>query len=443
MSALAALLARLRAQLDPAVIVTDPDIIAPHLEEWRGRGQGRTPFMLAPSSTAEVSMIVGLCRDAGVAITPQGGNTGLVGGQIPQGEILLSLRRMSAIRAIDPAAEAITVEAGAVLTNVHQAAAAAGKRFPLSLASQGSATIGGLISTNAGGVHVLRFGMMRELVLGIEAVMPDGRIFDGLGSLRKDNTGYDLKQLFIGAEGSLGVVTAATLRLFAAPAAHAVAVAAVETADRALELLQRARDETGALVAFEIMNRHGVELTSQLPNVRAPFNAPWIALLEFESARTDAFSGGIESMLAGALEAGVITDASIAQSEKAASEFWALRELMSAGHRAVRHPQVSHDTSTPVSAVPQFLRAADAAVERLSPGARTVAFGHAGDGNIHYTAIAATPDSPFPAEEISLAVHDVAAGLGGSIRQNTVSASSGAQNSHASRIRSRWRQCAA
>jgi FAD/FMN-containing dehydrogenase len=415
MSALASLLARLRANLDPAAIVTDPDIVAPHLEEWRGRAQGRTPFMLTPATTEEVATIVRLCGEAGVSITPQGGNTGLVGGQIPQGEVLLSLKRMKAVRAIDTAADAITVEAGAILTNVHQTAAAAGKRFPLSLASQGSATIGGLISTNAGGVHVLRFGMMRDLVLGIEAVLPDGQIFNGLRSLRKDNTGYDLKQLFIGAEGSLGVVTAATLRLFAIPAVHTVAIAAVESPDHALELLKRAREETGALAAFEIMNRRGVELTAKLPNVRVPFEAPWLALMEFESAQAQGHVANVETVLARALEAGVIADATIALSEKAAADFWALRELMSAGHRAVDHPQVSHDTSTPVSAVPQFLRAADAAVERLSPGAQTVAFGHAGDGNIHYTAIAATPNTPFPAEAISLAVHDIAAALGGSI----------------------------
>lgn len=415
MTALSHLLARLRADVDPTVIVTDTNVIAPHLEEWRGRGAGATPFMLAPTTTAEVARIVRICGEAGVSLTPQGGNTGLVGGQIPQGEVLLSLKRMAAIRTVDVTADVITVEAGAILANVHEAAATAGRRFPLSLASQGSATIGGLISTNAGGVHVLRFGMMRDLVLGIEAVLPDGSVFNGLRSLRKDNTGYDLKQLFIGAEGSLGVVTAATLRLFAVPAAHTVAMAAVDTPEQALALLQRARDETGALAAFEIMNRHGVELTTQLPGVRAPFVAPWIALMEFESASANGFISSIEDMLSDAIEAGVASDATVAQSSKAAAEFWALRELMSAGHRAVRHPQASHDTSTPVSAVPQFLRAADAAVEKLSPGARTVAFGHAGDGNIHYTAIAATPDSTFPAEAISLAVHDAAAALGGSI----------------------------
>jgi len=415
MTAISALLSNLRSKLEPAAIITDADRIAPHLEEWRGRGAGHTPFLLAPASTEDVATIVRLCAEAQIAITPQGGNTGLVGGQIPQGEVLLSLKRMTRIRDVDATADAITVEAGAILANVHAATAAVGRRFPLSLASQGSATIGGLISTNAGGVHVLRFGMMRELVLGIEAVLPDGQIFHGLRALRKDNTGYDLKQLFIGAEGSLGVVTAATLRLFPTPSGHLVAMAAVQTPEHALSLLECARAQTGALAAFEIMNRHGVELTAKLPGIRAPFDAPWLALLEFESATTTSLEESVETMLSGAIDAGIATDATIAQTQAAAHAFWALRESMSAGHRAVKAPQVSHDTSTPVSAVPAFIRNADAAVERLSPGAHTVAFGHAGDGNIHYTAIAATPETPFPAEAISLAVHDVATALGGSI----------------------------
>jgi FAD/FMN-containing dehydrogenase len=417
MTATAALLEKLRLGLPPAAIVTDPAAIAPHLEEWRGRGVGATPFLLQPGTVDEVALIVRLCAEAGVAITPQGGNTGLVGGQTPQGEVLLSLKRMNRIRAIDPTADVMTVEAGAILANVHNAAQTVGRRFPLSLGSQGSATIGGLISTNAGGVHVLRFGMMRELVLGIEAVMPDGQIFNGLRSLRKDNTGYDLKQLFIGAEGSLGVVTAATLRLFPRPVGHLVAMVALETPEAALQLLQRARDETGALAAFEIMNRTSVKLTAALPGVRVPFDPPppWLALLEFENAVAEGFRDSIETMLAGAIEASIAQDATIAESEKAAADFWSLRDLMSAGHRTVKTPQVSHDTSTPVSAVPAFLKNAGAAVERLSPGARIVAFGHAGDGNIHYTAIAATTDSPFPAEQISAAVHDAAYALGGSI----------------------------
>lgn len=417
MTSTAALLEQLRSALPPAAVVTSPADIAPHLEEWRNRSMGATPFLLAPASLEEASLMVRRCADAGVAITPQGGNTGLVGGQTPQGEVLISLKRMNRIRAIDTTADVITVEAGAILANVHDAARAAGRRFPLSLGSQGSATIGGLISTNAGGVHVLRFGMMRDLVLGIEAVLPDGQIFHGLRSLRKDNTGYDLKQLFIGAEGSLGLVTAATLRLFPRPAGQLVAMAALETPEAALELLQRARDETGALAAFEIMNRTSVELALNLPGVRAPFNPPppWLALLEFESAVAEGFRDTIEAMLSCAIEAGVARDATIAESEKAAAEFWSLRELMAAAHRTVNTPQVSHDTSTPVSAVPAFLRDAGAAVERLSPGARIVAFGHAGDGNIHYTAIAASADAPFPSEQISAAVHDAAYALGGSI----------------------------
>jgi FAD/FMN-containing dehydrogenase len=417
MTVTATLLEKLRPLLHPAAIVTDPAQIAPHLEEWRGRGVGSTPFLVQPGTVDEVATVVRLCAESGVAITPQGGNTGLVGGQIPQGEVLISLKRMNRIRGVDPTADVITVEAGAILASVHDAAIAAGRRFPLSLGSQGSATIGGLISTNAGGVHVLRFGMMRDLVLGIEAVLPDGRIFQGLRSLRKDNTGYDLKQLFIGAEGSLGIVTAATLRLFPQPAGNLVAMAALETPEAALELLHRARDETGALAAFEIMNRASVELAARLPGVRVPFDPapPWLALLEFESAGAGGFRDSIEAMLADALNAGVAHDATIAESEKAAADFWALRELMAAGHRTVKNPQISHDTSTPVSAVPAFLKKAGAAVEKLSPGARIVAFGHAGDGNIHYTAIAANDDSAFPAEQISAAVHDAAYALGGSI----------------------------
>ena len=406
----------LLAALGPRGVVTDADALAPHLREWRGRSVGHTPFMAAPASTGEVAAVVTACAAAGVAITPQGGNTGLVGGQIPQGEVLLSLARMNRIRTIDVGADALTVEAGVVLTTVHEAAQQADRYFPLSLASQGSATIGGLISTNAGGVHVLRYGMMRDLVLGIEAVLPDGSVFNGLKALRKDNTGYDLRQLFIGAEGTLGVVTAATLRLFPRPKSHVVAMAALDTPEMALALLQGVRAETGALAAFEIMNRTSVELALKLPGVRAPFAAaPWTALLEFESTASDGLEAHIETVLGAALERGHATDVVVARSEQAAADFWKLRESIPAGHRALGAPQASHDTSTPISAIPDFLRAADAAVARLSPGVRVVAFGHAGDGNIHYTAIAASADAPFPSEQISAAVHEAAAALGGSI----------------------------
>ena len=317
MSALDALRDRLIGVLGPRGVITDAETLAPHLQEWRGRSEGHTPFMAAPASTAEVAAVVTACVEAGVAITPQGGNTGLVGGQIPQGEVLLSLTRMNRIRALDAAADALTVEAGVILASVQDAARAADRHFPLSLASQGSATIGGLISTNAGGVHVLRYGMMRDLVLGVEAVLPDGSVFHGLKALRKDNTGYDLKQLFIGAEGTLGIVTAATLRLFPRPRSHVVAMAAVETPEQALELLQHMRTETGALVAFEIMNRASVDFALTLPGVRAPFAAAWTALLEFESPASDGLEEIVEAALNAAIDRGVATDAVVARSAQA------------------------------------------------------------------------------------------------------------------------------
>jgi len=413
MAALDDLRRTLTDRLGPRGIVTDTAALAPHLQEWRARVQGQTPFMAAPQSTEEVSAVVAACAAAGVAVTVQGGNTGLVGAQIPQGEVLLSLARMTRIRDVDATADALVAEAGVVLTGVHAAAHDVDRVFPLSLASQGSATVGGLISTNAGGVHVLRYGMMRDLVLGLEAVLPDGRVLHGLKALRKDNTGYDLKQLFIGAEGTLGVVTAATLRLFPRPAARIVAMAALDTPEQALELLQRARGETGSLSAFELMNRTSVGFATLLPGVRAPFDAPWLALLEFEGS--EGLSDVVDAALSRAIEAGAARDATVAQSEKAALDFWKVRESIPAGHRVVPAPQASHDTSTPVSAIPAFLKQADAATERLSPGARIVAFGHAGDGNIHYTAIAASADAPFPAAKIGEAIHEIAAGLGGSI----------------------------
>jgi FAD/FMN-containing dehydrogenase len=413
MAVLDDLRATLSERLGPRGLVVDEAAMAPHLHEWRGRARGQTPFMVAPSSTQEVSAVVSACAAAGVAITPQGGNTGLVGGQIPQGEVLLSLVRMNRIRAVDATADALTAEAGVILSSVHDAAHEAHRHFPLSLASQGSATVGGLISTNAGGVHVLRYGMMRDLVLGIEVVLPDGRVLNGLKALRKDNTGYDLKQLFIGAEGTLGVVTAATLRLFPIPAERVVAMAALDSPEQALRLLDLVRAQTGALSAFELMNRKSVHLAAQLPGVRAPFDAPWLALLEFEGP--NGLTAISEEALAKAIDDGIAVDATVAQSEQAARDFWKLRESIPAGHRVLDAPQASHDTSTPVSAIPEFLRRADAAMERLSPGARIVAFGHAGDGNIHYTAIAAGPDAPFPSEDVSAAIHDIAADLNGSI----------------------------
>lgn len=412
-----ALFDRALALLGPNGATCDPDIIAPHLVEWRGYTQGQTPFMARPCNTEQVAALVRLCAEAGAAITPQGGNTGLVGGQIPQGEVLLSLERMRAIRDIDPVADAMTVEAGAILTSVHEAAHGAGRHFPLSLASQGSATIGGLISTNAGGVHVVRYGVMRDLVLGVEAVLPDGSIFHGLNSLRKNNTGYDLKHLFIGGEGSLGVITAATLKLFPRPQARIVAMAALNSADLALDLLARAKASQASLAAFELMNRYAVELTVPQPGVRFPLAeiAPFTVLLEFESAAAEGLDEIVQALLADAMEANIITDAAVAQSEQAAADFWRLRETMPNAHKLTGLPQLSLDTVTPVSAVPEFLRRGNQAAAELLPGANIVAFGHMGDGNIHFTTMAPTKDTAFPQDALNERLHDLAVGLGGAI----------------------------
>ncbi len=415
---MSALIDELAARLGPGAVITDPDRLAPHLQEWRGRLTGHARALVAPASTEETALAVRLCAAAGAAITTQGGNTGLVGAQIPNGEILLSTKRMNRIRAVEPLDDALTVEAGVVLADAHAAAERAGRVFPLSLASQGSATIGGLISTNAGGVHVVRYGMMRDLVLGIEAVLPDGRVFNGLKTLRKDNTGYDLKQLFIGAEGTLGVVTAATLKLFPRPGEHLVAMARVASPAQALALLHRVKGETGALAAFEIMNRLAIDVTvKNVPGQRDPFpGAPFEALIELEGAARAGLRATAEAAFAHALEAGEAEDVVFAESQAQAQSFWALRENLSAGHRP-EGEQINHDISVPVSAVPRFLEAAARAAEALCAGVRVVAFGHMGDGNIHYTLMAprAHADAPFPALALSESVNALALSMGGSI----------------------------
>ena len=412
------LFAKLAAVLGPKGYATDDATLAPHLVEWRDRIKGQTPFLAMPASTQEVADVVRLCAAAGVSITPQGGNTGLVGGQIPMGEVLVSLKRMSRIRDIDAVDDSITVEAGVVLTAVQQAARDTDRLFPLSLGSEGTATIGGLISTNAGGVHVLRYGMMRDLVLGIEAVLPDGSVFNGLRTLRKDNTGYDLKQLFIGAEGTLGIVTAASLRLFARPHGHVVALASAPSPERALDLLHRAKAGTGSLSAFEVMNRLSVALTvKNVPNIRDPMpEATILTLLEFESASPEGLREAVEGVLSAAIEAGEAENVLIAENEGQARAFWALRESISAGHRP-EGAQTSHDVSVPVSKTPAFLLKADAAMRAIDPNVRIVAFGHMGDGNFHYTLMQAEGSEAkrFQGEALSSAVHETAHALGGSI----------------------------
>ena len=417
----AAVIDELKAALGPGGWTQDPDVIAPHLTEWRNRWTGNTAILLTPRSTEEVARVVTICAREGVAITPQGGGTGLVGGQIPFGEVLLSTRKMRTVRDVTPLDDAMTVEAGLTLLEAQQAATAAGRYFPLSLAAEGSATIGGVISTNAGGTQVLRYGMMRDLVLGLEAVMPNGEIFRGLKRLRKDNTGYDLKQLLIGAEGTLGVVTAATLKLVPIMRSRAVAVVGLETAAASVELLARAKAETGGGVeAFELMKRLGMELVlKNIPDTREPLDSTpeWYVLIEVASGTPGGAEAQIEALLEVAFEQGLITDATIAQNDAQRAAFWRLREE----HSAALKPEGGgwkHDVSVPISRIAEFIDEASVAVERFHPGARISVFGHVGDGNLHYDILPGVGQD-IPAfigrwKEGSQVVHDVVGTYDGS-----------------------------
>ena len=413
---------RLKAVLGEGGWSQDPHRIAPKLVEWRGRWQGTTPLLVLPRSTAEVSAVVGLCAEAGVAITPQGGNTGLVSGQIPQGEILLSTERLNAIRDIDAFDDVIVAEAGVTLAAVHEAAAKLNRRFPLGLASEGSATVGGVVSTNAGGTQVLRFGTTRSLVLGLEAVLPNGEVWNGLKRLRKDNTGYDLKQLLIGAEGTLGVVTAASLKLFPRPVSVATAICGLNSARDAITLLARAKEETGGAVeAFELIGRAGVGYAlKNIPGLREPLAGvhPWYVLIETTSGEPGVAEAALERLLARALEDGLIADAAVAQTETQARAFWAVRENQSGGQKA-EGAAWKHDVSVPVSRMAEFIERATAMVEAFRPGVRVVAFGHVGDGNVHYDVLRRESESDEAhnalRDEGSRRVHDLVMELDGSI----------------------------
>lgn len=413
-------LTAIRTAAGPGGWTDDPDRLAPHLVEWRGRWPGQTPLMVQPDTVAGVQAVMRACHAHGVAVTPQGGNTGLVGAQIPQGEILLSLRRLDRIRSCTPLDDVIVVEAGVTLQRVQEAARDAGRRFPLSLASEGSASIGGLIATNAGGVHVRRHGMMRQSVMGLEAVLADGTLLEGLSSLRKDNTGYDLKHLLIGSEGTLGIVTAASLKMVAAPGQTLVAMLALERPDAAIALLHDLEARTGAVAAFELMNETGVAFALRhIPAVRAPFDAPapWLALVEFEGGGADFADRCLEALEAG-LAAGLARDVVLASSETQARAFWLLREEMSAAQKP-EGLAAKHDVSVPLSQVPRFLDEAGRAALALAPGARIVAFGHASDGNIHYDVVQPQGVDPGMFEPliapVTEAVHDIVCALGGSI----------------------------
>ncbi len=416
-------IARLSEALGPKGVSTDKQEIAPHLQDWRGRWQGSTPVLVKPASTEEAARTIALCAEYGLAVTPQGGNSGMVNGSIPYGEVLVSLKRMNRVREVDTLNDAMTLEAGVILTRAQEVADENGRLFPLSLGAEGVATIGGLISTNAGGVAVLRYGMMRDLVLGIEAVLPDGRVWNGLRGLRKDNTGYDLKHLFIGAEGTLGLVTAATLKLFPKPAVKETAWVTLASPGQAVELLARAKAASGgAVTGFEIVSRFCMDLVSKhIPDIRdpVPSQAPWRVLIELSLPRPEGARDMMEGLLAEALEAGLIEDAAIAESEAQKAAMWKIRESIPIAERA-HGKALKHDVSVPVSRVHEFIEKASAMVKSMNPGVDIIAFGHVGDGNIHYNI---TPPQGSDTErflegeglKISHAVHDLIWRLNGSI----------------------------
>lgn len=369
---------------------TDADAMAPWLTDWRGKYHGRAAAMLSPATTEEVAAAVRLCADAGAALVPQGGNSGMVGGATPDAsghQLLLSLRRMNRIRHIDATARIAVAEAGVILQNFHDAALQHDLRFPLTLGGKGSATIGGLVSTNAGGTQVLRHGTMRALVAGIEAVLPDGSIVDGLAPLKKDNRGYDLRHLFCGAEGTLGVVTAAALHLVPAAAARRTAWIGVESPDTALQLLRRLDAAIGrTLEGFELIPHACLDaVLRHIPGTRAPLDAaqPWYVLAELAGEDDAALGEAIESQLAAALDAGLIRDVALAKNDRESEDFWRLRDSISEAERA-EGPALQHDISVPVDLMPAFIADNPARLAATYPGARALSFGHLGDGNVHH-----------------------------------------------------------
>ncbi|UZG43121.1 FAD-binding oxidoreductase [Caldimonas thermodepolymerans] len=385
----AALLDALRAIVGAPQVLTDGDLSAWEVD-WRKRYRGKALAVVRPASTAEVAAVVRACAAHGASIVPQGGNTGLVGGAVPDAsgtQVVLSLQRLNRIREIDAANLTMTVEAGCVLQGVQEAAAAQGLLFPLSLAAEGSCTIGGNLATNAGGTQVLRYGNARELCLGLEVVTPDGEVWDGLSGLRKDNTGYDLRDLYIGSEGTLGIITAAVLKLHPQPAAQVTALAAVPTLEQAVGLLQLAQAKLGAgLTGFEVMGAFALELVAKhFPQLRQPLPpSPWTVLLEQSDTESAEHARGLfDAMLEAALERGLITDAVVAESLEQSRSLWHLRESIPLA-QAEEGLNIKHDISVPVSRIPAFVASTDAQIAQRFPGARLVNFGHLGDGNLHY-----------------------------------------------------------
>ena len=386
------LIVRLRSIVGATAVLTDAAEVEPYVLDWRGVYRGDTPAVVRPASTEEVAAVVTACALTGTAIVPQGGNTGMCMASVPRAgrnEIVLSLTRMNRIRAVDPLNNTMTVEAGVVLANIQNAANEVERLFPLSLGAEGSCTIGGNLSTNAGGVNVLRYGNTRDLVLGLEVVLPDGRIWKGLRGLRKDNTGYDLKQWFIGAEGTLGVITAAVLKLFPKPSATATAWAAIKDPEAALELLALLRRHCGERInAFELISRNSLELVLRnIPGTRDPLAAPseWYVLTELaDSRRGHALRSELEHALEAGIEETLVTDVTIAESGSQSQALWKIRETIPDAAKAEAGMLYRHDISVAVSAIPAFIREAYAALQARYPGARLICFGHLGDGNLHY-----------------------------------------------------------
>ena len=417
------LIARFKTVVGDKYAVTDAADIAPYVTEERNLFHGHSPLILRPGSTAEVSAICKLATEHRIALVPQGGNTGLVGGQTPHnGEVVISMRRMDRVREVDTASNTMTVEAGVILQIAQQRASEVDRLFPLSLGAEGSCTIGGNLSTNAGGTAALAYGVAREMAIGLEVVLADGRILNGLSKLKKDNTGYDLRNLFIGAEGTLGIITAATLKLFLKPRAVETAFVGLQSPDDALKLLQISRREAaGSLTSFELIAeiavdfsvRHGIDVRNPLSSKH-----PWYVLMELSSSRDDA-RATLEAILAQGLEDGIVDDAVIAASLSQRSAFWKLRDEMSAAQKP-EGGSIKHDISVPVAAVPAFIAEANAAVVKLMPGARPVPFGHLGDGNIHYN-ISQPLDGGSTADflgrwhEVNAVVFAIVLRMGGSI----------------------------
>jgi len=425
MDAQAQLIAAAKRRLGPRAVVTDGDEIAPWVNDWRGRVHGASPAILAPASTIEVAEIVRLAARFRVPLVPQGGNTGMAAGATPPADgsaLLLSLRRMNRIRSIDPAARLAVAEAGVILATLHEAAHAVGMRFPLTLGARGSCTIGGLASTNAGGTQVLKFGTMRALVAGVEAVLPDGSVHNGLSGLKKDNRGYSLDQLLIGAEGTLGVITAAALRLVPAVAGRAVAWAGAPDPARALDLLRFLEQRSNSVEGFELVPDDSLQLVlKHIPGTRAPISDahPWHVLVEATTPDpAHDIAAELERLLAAALDEGIVGDAVLAASEAQAEAFWKLRDSISEAERA-EGQTLAHDISVAVDAMPAFLLRTAAEVERRFPGVIASGFGHLGDGNIHFHVRAGSHAAPDWYERegtaITRLVDDLVTNAGGSI----------------------------